>query len=279
MIELPWTRQPPGVVQLDTRHSLYKGLRFFVYFPGVALEAVTGSIGVLNGAGYVSNNLTTVRGGGRSAALASATSDFYEFPANPNYNITESITLAWRGQINTGSAFRHFAGKHLSNGAADNPFDFRTDNAANPVPTVVRANATTSRSIFPSGLAIPLAIPATVEFKQGPLISNDGIFYVNGIREAVPGSAPTTATTTNTATLRVGRRADGSVQMDGYTQYIAGWARELTEAELISFRANPWQLFEPRRIYVRVVSAPAGLSANPVRGGGAAINPIWGMVA
>lgn len=61
------------------------------------------------------------------------------------------------------------------------------------------------------------------------------------------------------------------------------WNRALSNAEAFAFNRNPWQIFlnRPSRRYFAspVVGAPVTLRANPVKGGGAAANPIWGYVA
>ena len=58
---------------------------------------------------------------------------------------------------------------------------------------------------------------------------------------------------------------------------VACWnGRVLSPGDVVSLTANPWQLFEPERIFVRAPSLVAGLAAHPMRGGGAAANPMWG---
>lgn len=57
-------------------------------------------------------------------------------------------------------------------------------------------------------------------------------------------------------------------------------ARQWSPAECAAWTAQTaWEAVEPVVLYIKVSAAPAGLAANPARGGGAAINPIWGMAA
>lgn len=57
-------------------------------------------------------------------------------------------------------------------------------------------------------------------------------------------------------------------------------ARQWSPHECAAWTAQTaWESVEPVVLYINVPAAPAGLAANPARGGGTAINPIWGMAA
>lgn len=72
----------------------------------------------------------------------------------------------------------------------------------------------------------------------------------------------------------------GSSYFLGNFYLLAFFNRFLTDGEQAELGRNPFALFEPEDHPIYFTSAPpAGLSANPARGGGAAINPIWGMAA
>lgn len=54
----------------------------------------------------------------------------------------------------------------------------------------------------------------------------------------------------------------------------------LNSADAVALSANPWQLFAARQIIIPAqATAPTGLAANPLYGGGAAAGPLWGYVA
>lgn len=67
---------------------------------------------------------------------------------------------------------------------------------------------------------------------------------------------------------------NGTVTVTGY------WSRALPDGLAQALSLDSDLLYEPEDHPIYFTSAPpAGLSANPARGGGAAINPIWGMAA
>lgn len=254
-----WARQPQQGLPVDSGHPLARDLRFLISFgPNAPYDHVSGTLGTPSGG----PSIETMRGGARAAKLDSAGSDFYSFAHRPEWEILSAITLAWRGVIASGSNYRHFAGKHSSSGGSFNPFDFRTDNSAAPKPTIVRATGGASTGNYESTTALTVGAISTVEVTQGAFVSDVPSFYVNGLLTGTTtlsgGSAAPPAGTGDP--IRVGRRTDGAVQMDGYTEYLAGWGRILTATELAEFRARPYALIKqtPRRVYF--ITAGAGPS-------------------
>lgn len=135
-----WRRQPTRPVPIDRSHPLASSLRFFIVFiDGVAIDLQSWAIGTRNGSPVVQASRIPA-GTGTVAKLTAGSSDYYEFAHRPEWEITGAISLAWRGIVSTGSAFRHFGGKHSSGGGSNNPFDFRTTNNAAPQVALVRSN-------------------------------------------------------------------------------------------------------------------------------------------
>lgn len=228
-------QQPRQIVPINWGHPLARDLRLFVVFIGnVAVDLVTGRVGVPSGSATIEALHSRT-----AAKLDSAGSEFYAWDDDDRHDILDDITLAWRGRVASGLGYRHFAGKHASNGTSANPFDFRTDNAASPKPSLVRANAGTFLQ-WDSGTALTVGSTQTVEVTQH--IGEVAKFYVDGIAASTTGASPGVSATNSSTGLRIGRRADGAVQMDGYTEYVVGWATARTAEELAAFRANPYAL-------------------------------------
>lgn len=100
--------------------------------------------------------------------------------------------------------------------------------------------------------------------------------YVNGSRAAT-GSAPSTLRSTLSSSFRVGaNHADchGAIHPAAFL-----WSRQLTDEEIASVSANPWQLFSPvqRRIYFDMGAGGGGtthtVTTDPVDQGSTTTRP------
>jgi len=75
----------------------------------------------------------------------------------------------------------------------------------------------------------------------------------NGVAQSVtPTSPPTSAGGNVTGAIIVGNREAGDRVWDGHWLLFAEIDRACSRSECIDLSANPWQLFEPRRIFVPV---------------------------
>lgn len=148
-----------------------------------------------------------------SAQNFDGSNDYMFGSVTSDSSYTGSITLSVWANIETGAQYRHLMGKHLSNGGADNPFDFRTSNAATPALTTVRAN--TGNRIY-TGPSVNLGSWAHYVFTHPGALEQAGSFYVNGVPTISGISGTGTGLPTGTgAPLRMGIRHDGVVKMDG----------------------------------------------------------------
>ncbi len=92
--------------------------------------------------------------------------------------------------------------------------------------------------------------------------SNEGSVFVDGVSSAL-GSPFTNGTTPVTINrLRIYQKGTNNVDTphDGWAEYVAFWDRSLSDAELNSFRRNPWQLFKPQKQYLYFAEAGGGIS-------------------
>lgn len=249
-------RQPSGSFVLNRLHPLARSLRFFIATDGQGnfYEYVNGPVATKNGSA-IAGMLQRGYGTSKVAKLTSAGSDFLSLANDTSHDIVGDLSLLWSGQLNSGSAFRSFVAKCTNNASTATPYDFRTDNSAAPLAILARASAGSSLQFSSSPLSIPLSKPATVGVSIA-VANAFATFYINNIvLQQNPGSAITP--TASATSLRVGRRPDGVVQMDGFTEFVMGWARVLSTAEFSALYDNPYQIVSlpARRVYFGVPSA------------------------
>lgn len=147
--------------------------------------------------------------------------------------VTGAITLISVANLDVGSNEHVFANKHSagSGGGTQNPFDYRTDNAATPRMNLIRANTGVGvwggpNAVVGSWRMYSVTAPAAIETAP--------TFYVNttsttGSSLSVTGSG---APTGSNAALRIGERPAGSFYLDGDVAYTLIYSRELTEKEI-----------------------------------------------
>lgn len=261
-IRLPRVKQQPsGLMVLDRAHPINKDIRFFIATDGQGnfFEYVKNTVTTKNGSA-APGMLQRAYGNAKVAKLASASSDVLSMGQDASHDMLGDISLFWSGQINSGSAFRSFIAKCTNNGANATPYDFRTDNSAAPIIILGRGSAAASLQYSSSPLTVPLNKPATVGVSIA-VANTFAKFYVNNtILQTNPGSAITpTASATG---LRVGRRPDGAVQMDGFTECAIGFARVLADAEFATLIDNPYagMVGQRRKVYFGIPQANTTIS-------------------
>jgi len=236
--------KPPYGWEIDWQHPLAQGLAFSIEF----LEGAGEPIDIVHHTGGTPNGSPTWIHHPMGLCVDIDGSDYFSFPHHPNYNLTGHITLIWSGIIDTGSACHHFMGKHTSNGSSNNPFDFRTNSDASPKLVLVRAPASSLDYAIWEGPSIPPGNHHVVAVSQQEVINSSLTFYVNGEPSSgscIQGTA--SVATGNTESLRIGRRADGAVQMDGKVFFARGYNRILTADEHRWVVAEPYAMFRPKK--------------------------------
>jgi hypothetical protein len=259
----PRVKPPHGAAELDWSHPLATGLQVLVLFNeggGLAMDLARRIAGVPTSAPF-----GTVCADGPGADLSGSAR--YIFPIPVDTPFVGPISLVWRGVVRGTSTFQSFLGKALTNGAFNCPFDFRTSNAATPLVTLIRSNASVT-----SAPATPLSWPAvtlnalkTYAVAQVPPTNvNGAVVYINGVSQGTFGMSPDVATPTGAgADLWIGRRQDGVVQMDGIVSVCAIWSRALTPVEFLWQHAEPYAMLRPivrRRYFVPIAGGPFSVS-------------------
>lgn len=109
---------------------------------------------------------------------------------------------------------------------------------------------------YVNGVAMPggtsYRVNPYVVAARGSTVANSHATFVNGQKV---GSGNQTFSLSSAITIA----ADGSIfSADQRTYLAAFWTRALSDDELYTLSANPWQLFQPRRIWVPVEAAAGG---------------------
>jgi len=239
--------KPGQRVEIDHGHPLANGLVFDAIFNEgggqYVRDLVTGTYGIGNSSHGWHPNGTNISG-----------TSYWEFSNIPDTGLLWAITLIWRGNIRTGGDYRHFMGKHGGNGAINNVFDYRTDNSATPLLTLVRSDGGTNSV---TGPAVTLG-----QFKTYAVSDPRGnaptpiVWAIDGIEKGTSASENIARIASNSP-LRIGRRADGAVQMDGICEYAKVYRRALTKDQLA------WSHVEP---YAHIKTVPARTYFLPLGG-------------
>jgi hypothetical protein len=252
--------KPPAGAQVNWGHPLAHGLVFAALFNEGAgarvLSVAGGHAGSLSGApAWKPTGLE----------MLAASSQYAEFASVPDGLFLGALSIVWAGTINTGSGFRHFAGKHSGGGGTVNPFDFRTTNDATPALYLLRAN--TGRVEW-QGAGVTLGVPHTCAFSSAAAIEDTSTaFYIDGKPVTTSRLVLTTTgpPTGDGSALRIGRRGDNAVQMDGTVRHLYIWNRQLSAQEQAWIHAEPYALLAPTspiRRYFIALAAPGDLTGE-----------------
>ncbi|MCK5612961.1 right-handed parallel beta-helix repeat-containing protein [Candidatus Pacearchaeota archaeon] len=156
--------------------------------------------------------------------------DYVSIPNSPELNITGDITISariyfTRGGSGEGSE-QAMVTKTVSNGAYNNPFDFRTGVGAEPPLRLVRADASGHECVYSTKL-IPIK-----SWHHGLVrVENTvGDFYVDSVITGKTGGL-TKNPTGNSNPLLIGKRADG-LYFSGSLDDVRIYNRALSEDEI-----------------------------------------------
>ena len=141
-----------------------------------------------------------------SAMNFSTTTDRAEFASDSALNVTGNITIYCWAYLNAGGVNQAFVSKtNADNGAAQNPYDFRTNGGSLPLLHLVRADDSAPVVNRSSTGNVPLNSWRHIGFTHdtsGPLR-----FYIDGVEDSNFSEAGTP--TSNTEPMFIGERGDG----------------------------------------------------------------------
>ena len=252
ILQRPWDSQPQEAVELSGG-PINAGLVGCVWMGGGAavdlrtrLFPNTTGATVQPGANGLARQVTTAGNNGV----------FYDRMANPAWRINGPLTMLFFGDFNTPAASTTIAG--LTDGGSSlgyyalSQFGTRqryvrisTDSVLRNVsPGVAWSTGECVRGLTWDGATLR-GFDAGAEFGS----------------VAAPGSVTYNGTFSRVRALGDADKAGPSGRM----YWMAAWARVLSPAEIASINANPWQIFEPRRIYI----PGAAVGGAPAESGGA----------
>ena len=249
-----------GWPTIDWNHKQASGLECYLpfRFGPQGVEMRTGKAWTRNGA-------TPLRVTPQGTAIDIGGTDYLSlaFPDAPFIGAA-GLTILWSGIIDTGSGFRDFASKSAGNGATSSPFCFFTSNDATPVLQVTRAALAYNYFGGPSVTLGAYRVYA-VRFAD-QIVTTTPDFFVGGAKTAgsLIGGAGVGSVTGSEAEIRIGRRADGAVQMDGACDEVRIYSRALPDALIaeISDPERKWDLLRGSRARRSFASISAGASVG-----------------
>lgn len=199
-----------------------------------------------NNDGTIHGNATWTIGHIDNALELDGFDDYVSVQNSLALNITGDITIsAWvcfgRGGTGQNGSEQAIVTKCVSNGARNNPFDFRTDKSTEPQLTLVRADP------FEHDYVYSTKHISIMEWHHVVAIVENNIpdFYVDGVITGKTVAAFTRTPTGNTNPLLIGRRDDG-LYFNGKIDDVRIYNRALTEQEI-------WQLYtipEPATLFL-----------------------------
>lgn len=252
------TQQPTQAPQIDWSNPITQGLAF-AYVHGAA--AMGFCVGGQNVANYVAASLvaTPVGTGARSASL---TSRAYTIPqhglTSTNYSLfavgTATSTTSTQSAIDAdNSSPRYFQFRINAAKLEFIPFSTSVTVTGQPAFPIAMTAAELARGFTMGATASPTRIAA---FQNGQIAT------------ATPTNliAPT-----QSLPLSIGARSGGSGTLGwntGGLSMVAGWSRTLSDAEMLSLAANPWQIFKaPNRRLLVSLATTTDTNVSPAAGG------------
>ncbi len=158
--------------------------------------------------------------------------DYLDAGNSSRLDITGPITIAAWVRLAQGSHFDPIASKAVGNGAANDPFDFRTDGSAAPKLELVRANASSFESVSSaSALGLNAWHHVAVTVDAGKAYA----FYIDG--QPAGNGTFTVSPTGNANPVLIGRRDDG-LSLNGSIDEEMVLNRSLSPGEVATLYAT-----------------------------------------
>ena len=251
-LALPWTQQPQEAVSVAP-DWVARGLSFALLRVGGRMLDVLSANGPLSDSGTTAlspDGIVTDYTG----------SQVTEFADAAPYRLTGGLTLIAGLEIDAFSNYTGIVFKQASYWKAS--FEWRHGRVShtNSDPNGVQAvfirgdDSVTGEYCSVGGPTTTGRRVSAVSVADGSLLSSP-VFYADGVPLAAATVGASAGTAVDGGNLRIGRRFDGAVQLDGRVSFLYGFNRQLPDADVAALSANPWQLFAPRRIRVPVYGA------------------------
>jgi hypothetical protein len=181
---------------------------------------------------------------------------------DPIWDVTGEITVAWRGQVTSSTAYRYLFGKvpNGGNGGTNTPWCLELGNATAMRLTLVRSNGG-FRSWQQNTTLVVADAPFSASVSQGADIGVAPTFYVNGVTDATTsqyGGGGSGAAGTNTHFITMGNLPSGVPSAQFYGNLAVVAARQWSAGDSQIFNEAPYGLIEEApRYYFPTPTAPA----------------------
>ena len=267
ILERPWTRQPQGVVGVDWSNPLTSALCVAVHGADRYLQNKNGrKIWTTNG----TTKTATARGIALQCHLSQTNLEWasYEPIVTADGIGLNNFTLMVCANPAAGSgAVQHLIAQKNDAGGAPYSQCFISSNADNTntyssggvtfgtygkEPGGVTSSSMVSKASVCDGNFHVFA--GVRRFTSGS--NSDHILYVDGVVGATSNLVNRDLIETPTRYLAIGSRGNGTTEsFNDKIVFAYAWNRALSDAEVAQVSENPWQLFQPRRIYIPTATA------------------------
>jgi hypothetical protein len=245
ILQRPWSEQPQGAVEIDWGNPLSVGLAVaHNLLPGNLVNPVNGSRSSINGTSAFAASPVGL-------GFANDQNSFIDVPGLGDFQSAPGYSCLLLANLGTPDNYAAIWAKQSSSGS--NSFQLQKEGASDQL----TLNNDTAGISFTSGgpfapskfqnrfaaIGLTWGAPAGVGYV-------DGVFAEQVFMPTAPGFG--------TASLKIGAARDSTTLAWGGTYvFFAAWRRTLSAQEMASVSRNPWQLFQPRRVYIPTATAGA----------------------
>ena len=253
-IKVPWTRQPPIGTGINKSHPAIRSGNLAFLRAGTLRELVTNSFPTT--VGSAAQKVATDKG--YTVDYNNTAPDEYDDIIFAGKTMVTAYCLVFPDSLTIGSNENRLIHRINTSGAQDGA-DWTLDIGDPGSPDFSVAEFVIS---LPS--AADIASSATqITTGQWWMIAGRWVsggkpqIYLEGELEGTGTNDITDTFTAGVKEIWVGGRSDGTDDVDGRMAFVAAFADYHSDALIRSISKNPWQLFEPRTIWI-----PVGLTAT-----------------
>ena len=246
-VKVPWTKQPPAGTPLR-KDGVTRGLKMLVTFNrGVPYEEIVGEVGTFVGAATIENTDM-----GRALQCGLDASDAVTFAQisgqRSGFAKTTVLALAKNRKTAIGATGSENPASHA--GTGDDPWVIswaQDENVGFAVDTVDNGSSDAVSDSVVDGM--PTYAAANKWNCLGGSYNGTTVHTrINKYKS--PGAALTGTMVDESQNQPTIGNLTGDSSWDGWVALVALWDRDLADAEWNSLVDNPWQIFEPRTIFM-----------------------------
>lgn len=255
-VKRPWTRQPPPGTRIDNSNPLAKNLTRFVtfYMGGVGYDAFNNEQPIP--AASYQGVIGTLEGTASSHPLTTGSAEL-ELVERPRYETgmqSSGFTFMSkaRNKVDGALANQEFVAGMFGGGAGGNSWAWRLTVSGTPTFTIYTDGGTTNNSSAP----LPTGYDARDWHTFGGIMDYpNSTCYVDYTPDSTPSDLTglTVDDQSAGAAMHIGAGGSATSSWNGEILYCATWKRALSQAEWDSMVANPWQIFEPRKVLASIL--------------------------